>query len=257
MKQLAYLFSVLFLSSTAIMASTSEELDQKPFEVNNSGYGNGNNFIFVESGIEFSLFPDGQFDFHMANYTNNVNVSVNSPNVSISFNTGYDYNGFVQYDEFGAIIQIENTPIFYDYYGRVVRVGNVSMRYNNFGYLTSVGGLYIHYNRYNQFTYCSGFINPFNRIYVYRPWHRYYRIPAFDYCVVYNRPYRQHYAPVRYRYSTPYTNNYRRQSAVASRRGNTISRRSELATRTPNRRGNSVSEQAPRGRNNDTNTTRN
>ncbi len=24
----------------------------------------------------------------------------------------------LQYDEFGAIIQIENTPIYYDYYGR-------------------------------------------------------------------------------------------------------------------------------------------
>jgi hypothetical protein len=49
--------------------------------------------------------------------------------------------------------------------------------------------------------------------------------------VVYHRPYRKYYNPVRYTYYKPYVNNYRRTTAVASRRGQNITRRSELATR--------------------------
>jgi len=136
--------------------------------------GYGNSFIFVEDGIEFSVFRDGQFDFNVIRNNSRLGVNIGSPNVSISFNSGYDYNGYVQYDEFGAIIQIENIPIYYDYYGRISQAGNVNIHYNNFGYVNRVGGLYVHYNRYNNFSHYTGYINVFNRGYVYRPWHRYY-----------------------------------------------------------------------------------
>lgn len=239
MKKFVYLFTAILITSTAVNATTTTEVTTDDSAINYRGY--GKNFIFVEGGIEFSIFPDGQFDFYMPNYGPNVNVAVNTPGVSISFNSGYDYNPYVQYDEFGAIIQIENLPIYYDYYGRVVQVGDVFINYNSFGYVSRIGGLYVNYNRYNQFSYCSGFINPFNRVYVYRPWHVYYRIPAYNHCVVYSLPYRQHYTPVRYRFTTPYYNNYRRTTAVASRRGNTIARRSDLATpRDAGRRGSQV-----------------
>ena len=55
-------------------------------------------------------------DFNLLRNNSRLNVSINSPNVNISYNSGYDYNAYVQYDEFGAIIQIENVPIYYDYY---------------------------------------------------------------------------------------------------------------------------------------------
>ena len=84
-------------------------------------------FIFIEGGIEFSVFPDGQFDFVMQNYSPNVNFGFNTPTASITFNSGYDYNAYVQYDDYGAIIQIENTPVFYDYYGRVTQIGNITI----------------------------------------------------------------------------------------------------------------------------------
>ncbi|MFD2823475.1 hypothetical protein ACFS5M_07335 [Lacinutrix iliipiscaria] len=230
MKQLIALFtSILFIGFTANATATNHI---ETNSINSSSVrGYGNSFIFVEQNIEFSIFPDGQFDFYMPNYGPSINVSVNTPNASISFNSGYDYNAYVQYDEFGAIVQIEHVPVFYDYYGRVSQVGNVLINYNGFGYVHQVGGLYVHYNRYNRFSHCSGFINIHNRFYVFRPWHTYFRIPSFNHCVVFNRPYRQHYRPVRYQYTRPFVNNHRRTTAVASRRGNTITRRSELATR--------------------------
>jgi hypothetical protein len=191
--------------------------------------GYGNSFIFVEGGIEFSVFPDGQFDFNILRNRSHLSVSIGSPNLNLSFNSGYNYNTYVQYDEFGAVIQIENTPVYYDYYGRVSQIGNIRINYNN-GFVSRVGGLFIHYNRYNVYTHATGFINNFNRFYVYRPWHQFYRIPAYNYCVVYNRPYRRYYTPVRYNYSRPYYNNHRPVTAVASRRGVTIERNRDYAT---------------------------
>src|SRR5690606_20293780 len=194
----------------------------------NRGYGNA--FIFVEDGIEFSVFPDGQFDFNLMRYANNENVSYGSNNFNLNFNSGYNYNPYVQYEEFGAIIQIENTPIFYDYYGRIIQAGNVNIHYNNNGYVSRVGGLRVFYNNFNVFTHFTGFINIYSRHYVYRPWHRYYVVPAPNYCVVYNRPYRRYYEPVRYVYTRPFYNNYRPRTAVATRRGDVIARNRSYAT---------------------------
>ena len=229
MKKLFAVLTAVVLTGFTSNATTTNTIEDNA-SATTSVRGYGNSFIFVEDGIEFSVFPDGQFDFYMNNYGPDVNVSINTPNASISFNSGYDYNAYVQYDEFGAIIQVEHLPIYYDYYGRVRQVGDVCINYNRFGYVSRVGGLYVHYNRYNRFSHCSGYINTFNRFYVYRPWHMLYRIPSFNHCVVFNRPYRQYYRPIRHHYNRPYANNYRRTTAVASRRGNKVVRHRNLAT---------------------------
>jgi len=225
MKRIVLLASII-LTGFAAVATTTTKGETTATYMN--GY--GNSFIFVEGGIEFSVFPDGQFDFNILGNRSNLNVSIGSPHVNISFNSGYDYNTYVQYDEYGAVIQIENTPIYYDYYGRINRAGNVNINYNNYGYISRVGGLYVHYNQYNVFSHCSGFINIYNQQYVYRPWHRYYSMPAYDYRVVYSRPYRQYYKPVRYSYNKPYYNNHRPRTSVATRRGSSIERNRHYAT---------------------------
>ncbi|TNJ46496.1 hypothetical protein KFZ70_13775 [Tamlana fucoidanivorans] len=195
----------------------------------NYNYNYGNSFIFVENGVEFSVFPDGQFDFNIIRNNSRFNISYNSPQVSVSFNSGHNYDAYVQYDEFGAVIQVENIPIFYDGYGRIAQAGNVNIYYNNFGYVSRVGGLYVHYNGANRFSHCTGYINIYNRRYVYRPWHNAYRIPYYKHCVVYNRPYRVNYYPVRYTYRRPFYNNYRPVTSVG-RRSNVIQRNRSYAT---------------------------
>ena len=266
MKHLIYLFSALLLTGFTVNADNINTKNALETNTSTSYRGYGKSFIFNEQGIEFSIYADGQFDFYMPNYGPKVNVSVGSPNVNISFNSGYNYDAYVQYDEFGAIIQIENTPIYYDYYGRISQAGDINISYNNRGYITRVGGLYVHYNRYNAFDHYTGYINVYNRAYVYRPWHRYYAVPSFNYCVVFNTPYRQHYTPIRYSYNRPYTNNYRRTTAVGSRRGNTITRNRSYASRTEGRTRvastprtrtrNNVTNSTPRTRGNNTATPR-
>ena len=194
-----------------------------PFSVRN--YSNA--FIFNERGIEFAVFPDGQFDFNILNrrggvFSGNqidVNVGFNGQGY-VSFNSGYQYDHFIQYDDFGAVIQIQNVAIFYDYFGRVRQIANVRINYNHNGYVRQIGGLYIGY-RPNLSFYYHGYVNSRNRFYTQRPWHVYYRRPSVQTCVVYDRPYRWYYTPNRRQYTSPYRNN--RRPAVYH--GNTRNRR--------------------------------
>ena len=226
MRKIMLLITVLVLGGLSVSATTT---NQPSYIDNISAFrGYGNTFIFVENGIEFSIFPDGQFDFYMPSY--GPTIQTYGQGITISFNSGYNYNPFLQYDEYGAIIQVEHVPVYYDFYGRVARIGNVIINYNGYGHISRIGGLYIHYNSYRTYSHYSGYINALNPHYVFRPWHTYYRVPAFNHCVVYHKPYRMHYTPIRYNYNTPYTNNYSRTTAVASRRGNTITRQPDLAT---------------------------
>ena len=191
---------IFFVSLFSVIASE---------EQNNNYYGNGygKSYIFTEQNVEFSVYPDGQFDFtYLGNYNgNNTSLIISSPNVNISYNSGYNYDMYVQYDDYGAVIQIEDIPIYYDEFGRIVQAGSVEIRYFN-NRIVNVGGLHIYYNNYGYYSYTTGYINPYNYYYVYRPWHSYYIRPLYASCVVYNYPYRRYYQPTRYDYNVH--NNY-------------------------------------------------
>lgn len=189
MKKLSTLLVVFLMGWTASNAALPAE------DGINRGY--TNSFIFLEGGIEFAVFPDGQFDFNYLNNRPQLGVSINTPNANFSFNTGFDYDRFVQYDTYGAVIQIENTPIFYDGYGRVNQIGDIFINYRN-GYVNRLGGLNVYYNGPGVIINYTGFINRYNRYYVYQPWHEYYFIPRVNRRVAWQNPYRLYYNPVRY-----------------------------------------------------------
>ena len=202
MKKLYFFFA--FFSLT-LVAKASEVTSENMWI---RGY--GESFIFVEGGVEFAIFPDGQFDFHFDPRRNmHRNIRIN-PRADFSFNHGYNYDAFVQYDDFGAVVQIENVPIYYDFYGRIIQAGRVPISYNSFGMVDRIGNLYLHYNRHHHLQGYSGFINSYNRGYDFKPWHRYYTRPS-SYSVVYHQPYRQFYSPYRMdyvQYTTHYNNYY-------------------------------------------------
>jgi hypothetical protein len=167
-----------------------------------------NSFVFNEQGIEFAIFYDGQFDFNVLRERQNYIQFSNHNGINISFNTGYDYSAFIQYDNYGAVIQIENTPIYYDYYGRIIQAGSVRINYDIRGRLSWIGNMRIHYDRYNN-SRCNGYVNSQHRFYTPSVWYSYYRVPNIQYSVVLNTPYRRHYTPIRYYYERPYRNNRR------------------------------------------------
>ncbi|MEH6778375.1 hypothetical protein, partial [Maribacter arcticus] len=197
MKNLVLLFTAMILGTTGVFATGINE-DKV---ATSNAYRYDNSFIFIENGITFSVYPDGEFDFYIEN-------QVSGRRDGITFNSGFDYSPYAQYDDYGAVIQVENVPIYYDYYGRVNQIGDVDINYLN-NRVRRVGGMNVYYNNRGFYDYHTGYINIYNRNYVYQPFHRWFARPAISLCLVYNRPYRRYYAPVRYSYYSPYRNNYR------------------------------------------------
>ena len=190
MKNLVLLIAALIMGA---QGSRAESAVHRHFAT--AAYGYSNSFIFVENGISFSVYPDGEFDFYIQNQ---IGIPAGR-NAALTFNAGFNYNPFIQYDAFGAVIQVRQVPVFYDFYGRVRQIGGMRVYYNSLGY----------------YDYHVGYINPYNRYYVYQPFHRYFVRPATGFCMVYPQPYRRYYSPVRYTWYRPYRNNVRRAYARA------------------------------------------
>ncbi|MDP6909453.1 MAG: hypothetical protein QF371_08105, partial [Flavobacteriales bacterium] len=180
------------------------------------GYGNvsissyADAFVFDEMGITFSVYPDGEFDFYLPE---NNTACITTPHLSVSFNSGYNYDPYVQYDDFGAIIQVENVQVWYDYYGRVSQIGDVMINYRD-RRVCQVGGMFVHYDWHGHYAYHTGFINAWNPYFVYRPFYVSFRRPLLNLCFVQLHPYRQFYRPVRYAYYRPYVHNVRPHHVV-------------------------------------------
>ncbi len=236
MKKLSFIIVILLFTSNLFASSETTN------HYRSKGY-DGNSFNYVQGNINFMVYQDGEFDFFIAH--DGFSVDFDFGAVNITYNSGYNYDGYVQYDDYGAIVQIEDTPIYYDYYGRVSQIGNTYIHYRN-RRIVRFGGLYVHFNSYGYYDYCTGYINPFNRHYVYRPYFNYYMRPHFDYCVVSYRPYRQYYRPIRHRFDR--NNRYRR---LDSRRRIATSHRSSRATRkvVPQRVRNTRTERVAKARN--------
>ncbi|WKD84698.1 hypothetical protein KCTC32516_00032 [Polaribacter huanghezhanensis] len=104
---------------------------------------------FVEKGIQFHVFLDGEFEFN--SLTRNSNY--------------YNYNGRtysnnslrVDRDYRGRIKRIGRNYIRYDYRGNVSKIGNVKLYYRN-GLLRRVGNLKISYNNWGE-PYFYGNVN--------------------------------------------------------------------------------------------------
>jgi len=196
-KYLQVLFvSVILLNLTSFaLASTSSN-------INNNLYGNknynGKSFTFSESGITFSVFQNGEFDFYINN-NNVIQSNANFGSVSVSYNAGYNYDAYLQYDDYGAIVQIENVPIYYDNYGKVRQIGNIRINYYS-NRVSRIGGLNLYYNSYGYYSYYTGYINSYNRYYAYNPYDRYFVHPSYYRGIVSYNPYRHNYYPKRHDY---------------------------------------------------------
>lgn len=207
MKNVVLFLSALILGTSGALATATASSEDKVSE--RLSYRYNDSFIFVEDGITFSVYPDGEFDFYIEDY-------ITGRRNGVTFNSGYDYSPYAQYDDYGAVIQVENIPIFYDHYGRVTQIGNVDIDYRR-NRVRRVGGMNVYYNRRGFYDYHTGYINVYNRFYVYRPWHAFFARPTIGLCLVYNRPYRRFYNPIRYTYYSPYRYNTRRAYAKIGR----------------------------------------
>jgi len=181
MKKLVLLFTGMLMGLTTVTAT--ETLSKTQIDDNfskNKRYHHAQPILFVERGIEFIIFPNGDFDFNTATDTYGYNGygdddmyyrkgNTNSRRGSVSVQVGdagttsryYDYGPRgvqVMHDRYGNVRRVGHVFINYDYYGRVKRIGSVYVRYHR-NKLIQVGGLKLIYNRHGKFIKTRGRVN--------------------------------------------------------------------------------------------------
>jgi hypothetical protein len=122
--------------------------------------------IFKERGIEFMLFPNGEFDFNTRPIRSRTNATTVAPR-GVYYGTS-ERGIRIEHDIFGRVRRVGNVYINYDVFGRVKRIGTIYMSYNSFA-VTKVGNMRIIYDRRGSIVDVFGFINYANNGYVYNP----------------------------------------------------------------------------------------
>lgn len=142
--------SLLLVGSVANASEIIKFSDERSFITNYDD----EPITFVERGIEFYIFPDGQFDFNTEPTVGN-DLYYRNGRRSTAANTNATYGAprtnsvqgvRIEHDSEGRIRRIGNVFVNYDAYDRIKRIGSVYMTYNRYA-LSQVGGLQLIYDR--------------------------------------------------------------------------------------------------------------
>lgn len=126
---------------------------------------------FFEKGIQFFVFPSGEFDFNTHPQENQGDYFYKSATTATTYEStrrSKNYGVRIEHDSFGRIRRVGNTFINYDSRDRVNRIGSVFMRYNRWA-LTQIGGMQLVYNRRGQLVNTIGTVkgNQYGYCYTY------------------------------------------------------------------------------------------
>ncbi|MFD0994020.1 hypothetical protein [Tenacibaculum geojense] len=128
---------ILFLLlSVLTLASVEAKTTKSKIGVN---YRYNDAVTFIERGIEFHVFLNGDFDFD-THYRNN------------RYNRRYSSGIRIERDYNGRVRRVGNVFINYDRRGNVKRIGSVYMKYR-YGNLSKIGNLFINYDKWGYPNY--------------------------------------------------------------------------------------------------------
>ncbi len=136
MKKITLLVTVIFLVGNAVNAQLRSLTNS--FENN---FNQNQPFTFHERGIDFYVFPNGEFDFN-TEPTRETAIVYRSGRRNLNPNNGV----IIEHDTQGRIRRIGNVFLNYDFQNRIKRIGSVHMKYNRFA-LSQVGGMRVIYDR--------------------------------------------------------------------------------------------------------------
>lgn len=159
MKTITFLVASVLMTSTFVNAfesSTRYRFDEP--------------ISFVERGVAFFVFPNGEFDFDTRPGDSQGSYyfkTAGRRGAAVATGRPINYGTLITHDSFGRVRRVGNTFINYDHRDRVSRIGSVFMRYNRFA-LTQIGGMQLVYNRRGDIIDTIGSVNGFgNQGYVY------------------------------------------------------------------------------------------
>jgi hypothetical protein len=178
MKTITLLVAGLFLTGGLATASEINVFSGKAtYNYYPVDYREAEPVVFMERGIEFMVFPNGDMDFNTqpstagGNYYRTAQTS-RRPKQNATYGApGYQNAGQgvrVEHDYNGRVRRVGNVYINYDYNGRVKRIGTVYMSYNRYA-LDQIGLLKLIYDGRGRIVDARGYVNADNRGYVYEP----------------------------------------------------------------------------------------
>ncbi|MBP7397833.1 MAG: hypothetical protein KA933_12830 [Flavobacterium sp.] len=161
--------SILLVGNMALASENpvfSDNTNRRGYYID---YRDAEPIIFKERGIEFMLFPNGEFDFNTRPSVPRYHVNGTNGAPGTRGYYGPSERGIrVEHDNFGRVRRVGNVYINYDAFGRVKRIGTIYMSYNSFA-VTKVGNMRIVYDRRGRIVDVYGFINHANGGYNYNP----------------------------------------------------------------------------------------
>lgn len=173
MKKVTLIIAAMLIGlASATAAEITSALDGKDLRITKR-YRYTQPILFVERGVEFLIFPNGEFDFNTEivngpftddNYyrqnnsrRSSVNVTFGAPGTRARYTR--NRGTLILHDRYGKVRRIGNVFINYDSRGRVKRIGSVYMKYRH-NKLKQVGGLRIQYNRWGDMVGLHGYVKP-------------------------------------------------------------------------------------------------
>ncbi|WP_299440819.1 hypothetical protein [uncultured Aquimarina sp.] len=156
---------ILFIAAMLLVGTAAQATDQKlsdQVDRVTKRYRYAQPIVFVEGGVKFFVYPNGEIDFKTPKRRNYNNWDRNSRNYNSPGHTrGYRYNNrfTVRYDYYGRLKRVGLTTIGYNRFDQVRRIGSVLMRYNRRGKLAQVGGLRIYYGKRGRIKHIEGNIH--------------------------------------------------------------------------------------------------
>jgi hypothetical protein len=162
--------STLLVASIILFgnAATASVIIRNADVVNNK-FNQEEPIAFIEKGIEFFVFPNGEFDFNTRpqdSQGDNYYKTASTTRTYDSSRRTQNYGVIIEHDSFGRIRRVGNTFINYDNRDRVNRIGSVFMRYNRWA-ITQIGGMQLVYNRRGELIDTIGTVKTNNYGYCY------------------------------------------------------------------------------------------
>lgn len=158
MKKITLLVAANLLVGSLALATEKTTFSDFERNVAYSNYMDAEPIVFMERGIEFFVFLNGDFDFNTRPQDREGGIFYRRGGTRGNTVEAVNYGVRIEHDSFGRVRRVGNTFINYDNRNRVSRIGTVYMRYNRFA-LSQIGGMQIVYNRRGMIIRTIGEVN--------------------------------------------------------------------------------------------------
>ena len=158
MKKITLLVAANLLVGSLALATEKTTFSDFERNVAYSNYMDAEPIVFMERGIEFFVFLNGDFDFNTRPQDSEGGIFYRRGGTRGNTTLAVNYGVRIEHDSFGRVRRVGNTFINYDNRNRVSRIGSVFMRYNRFA-LSQIGGMQIVYNRRGMIIRTIGEVN--------------------------------------------------------------------------------------------------